>query len=111
MATRVKTLEEGQYKLFNILKEIQQWWAAQAIVAVIGQNASVDSEEGGIEKIEHEDGVKIMGEEVSQRSRAERLVFSGIEHGDIEVDEALAAADDCEWLLFLGWPIEPCPPG
>ena len=48
MTTRVKTLEEGQYKLFNILKEIQEWWEAQAIVAVIGQNASVDSEEEDI---------------------------------------------------------------
>ena len=38
-------MEEGQYKLFNILKEIQEWWEAQAIVAVIGQNASMDSEE------------------------------------------------------------------
>ena len=28
--------------------------------------------------------------------QAGRLVFSGVEHGDIEVDEALAAADDCE---------------
>ena len=45
MTARVKTLEEGQYKLFNILKEIQEWWEAQAIVAVIGQNASMDSEE------------------------------------------------------------------
>jgi len=89
-------LEEGQYKLFNILKEIQEWWEAQAIVAVIGQNASVDSEEEDIEEMEHEDGAKIVGEEVSQRFRAERLVFSATEHGDVEVDEALAAADDCE---------------
>jgi hypothetical protein len=96
MTTRVKTLEEGQYQLFNILKEIQEWWEAQAIVAVIGQDASVDLEEEGIEEMEHEDGVKIMGEEVSQRSRAERLVFSVMEHGDVEVDETLAAADDCE---------------
>ena len=96
VTTRVKTLEEGQYKLFNILKEIQEWWEAQAIVAVIGQNASVDSEEEDIEEMEHEDGAKIVGEEVSQRFRAERLVFSAMEHGDVEVDEALAAADDCE---------------
>ena len=96
VTTRVKTLEEGQYKLFNILKEIQEWWEAQAIVAVIGQNASVDSEEEDIEEMEHEDGAKIVGEEVSQRFRAERLVFSATEHGDVEVDEALAAADDCE---------------
>jgi hypothetical protein len=66
MTARVKTLEEGQYQLFNILKEIQEWWEAQAIVAVIGQDASVDLEEEGIEEMEHEDGVKIMGEEVSQ---------------------------------------------
>ena len=45
VTARVKTLEEGQYRLFNILKEVQEWWEAQAIVAVIGQNASVDSEE------------------------------------------------------------------
>ena len=25
VTTRVKTLEEGQYKLFNILREIQEW--------------------------------------------------------------------------------------
>ena len=79
-------MEEGQYKLFNILKEIQEWWEAQAIVAVIGQNASVDSEEEDIEEMEHEDGAKIVGEEVSQRFRAERLVFSATEHGDVEVE-------------------------
>ena len=32
VATRVRTLEEGQHQLFNILKEIQEWWEAQAIV-------------------------------------------------------------------------------
>ena len=83
MTTRVRTLEDGQYQLFNILKEIQEWWEAQAIVAVIGQNASVDSEEEDIEEMEHEDGAKIVGEEVSQRVRAERLVSGEIEHGDI----------------------------
>jgi hypothetical protein len=65
-------------------------------VAVIGQNASVDSEEEDIEEMEHEDGAKIVGEEVSQRFRAERLVSGEIEHDDIEVDETLAAAEDCE---------------
>ena len=38
MTARVKTLEEGQYKLFNILREIQEWWEAQAIVVVIGSS-------------------------------------------------------------------------
>ena len=66
-------------------------------MAVIGQEASVDSEEEDLEAMQHEDGVKIEGEEVSQRLRAERLVFSEVEHGDVEVEEALAAADDCEY--------------
>ena len=66
VTARVKTLEEGQYKLFNILEEIQEWWGAQAIVAVIGQNASVDSEEDDIEEMEHKDSAKIVGDEVSQ---------------------------------------------
>ena len=47
--------------------------------------------------MQHEDGVKVVRKEVSQRLRAERLVFSGVEHGDIEVEEVLAAADDCEY--------------
>ena len=97
MATRVRTLEDGQYRLFNILKEIQEWWEAQAIVAVIGQETNVDSEEVDLEAMQHEDGVKVEREEVSQRLRAERLVFSEVEHGDIEVEEVLAAADDCEY--------------
>ena len=89
-------LEEGQYKLSNIPRETQEWWEAQAIVAVIGQNASVDSEEGDIEEMEHEDGAEIVGGEGSQRLRAGRLVCSVAEHGDIEVEEALAAADGSE---------------
>ena len=96
MTTRVRTLEDGQYRLFNILKEIQEWWEAQAIVAVIGQECQRGLGGGGLEEMEHEDGAKIEGEEVSQRLRAERLVFSAMEHGDVEVEEALAAADDCE---------------
>ena len=92
----MKTLEEGQYKLFSILRDIQEWWEAQAIVAVIGQNASVDSEEEDIGEMEHEDGAGIVGAEVFQRWRADRLVFSVMEHGNVEVDEALAAAYDCE---------------
>ena len=97
MATRVRTLEDGQYRLFNILKEIQEWWEAQAIVAVIGLETNVDSEEVDLETMQHEDDVKVEREEVSQRLRAERLVFSEVEHGDIEVEEVLAAADDCEY--------------
>ena len=38
VTAQVKMLEEGQYKLFSILGEIQEWWETQAIVAVIGQN-------------------------------------------------------------------------
>ena len=45
MTTQVRTLEDGQYRRFNILKEIQEWWEAQAIMAVIGQETNVDSEE------------------------------------------------------------------
>ena len=37
VTTQVKMLEEGHYQLFNILKEIQEWWEVQAIMAVIGQ--------------------------------------------------------------------------
>ena len=65
-------------------------------MAVIGQNASVDSEGEGIEEMEHEDGTKIVGGEVSQRFRAERLVSSVVEHGDVEVEGALVAADESE---------------
>ena len=61
------------------------------------QIALADSTEVDLEAMQHEDGVKVEREEVSQRLRAERLVFSEVEHGDIEVEEVLAAADDCEY--------------
>ena len=84
MTARVKTLEEGQYKLFNILEEIQEWWEAQAIVAVIGQNASVDSEEDDIEEMEHEDGAKIVPE-IMARSRAQSAVLAAPQSAPLSV--------------------------
>ena len=59
MATQVRMLEDRQYQLFNILKEIQEWWGAQAIMAVIGQETNVDSEEVDLEAMQHKDGVKV----------------------------------------------------
>ena len=73
ITTRVKTLEEGQYRLFDILKEIQEWWEAVSIVTVVGQNASVDESEEELEEMKHEDGGEIEREEISHRLRAERL--------------------------------------
>ena len=61
----MKTLEEGQCRLFDILKEIQEWWEALSIVTVIGQNASVDGAEDNLKETKHEDGGEIEGEEIS----------------------------------------------
>ena len=68
ITTCVKTLEEGHYRLFDILKEIQEWWEAVSIVTVIGQNASVDESEEELEEMKHEDGGEIESEEVSHAS-------------------------------------------
>ena len=95
ITTRVKTLEEGQYRLFDILKEIQEWWEAVSIVTVVGQNASVDESEEELEEMKHEDGGEIEREEISHRLRAERLDNDVLEHDDVDIAEALAAADEC----------------
>jgi hypothetical protein len=95
ITTRVKTLEEGQYRIFDILKEIQEWWEAVSIVTVVGQNASVDESEEELEEMKHEDGGEIEREEISHRLRAERLDNDVLEHDDVDIAEALAAADEC----------------
>jgi len=98
IATRVKTLEEGQYRLFDILKEIQEWWEAVSVVTVLGQNASVDESGDEIEGMMHEDGGEIEGENISQRLRAERLDCGMLEYGDVDIEGALAAADECGYV-------------
>ena len=94
----MKTQEEGQYRLFDTLKEIQEWWEVLSIVTVIGQNASVDGAEDDLKEMKHKDGRggEIEGEEISYRLRAERLDCDVLEHDDVDIEEALAAADECE---------------
>jgi hypothetical protein len=96
ITTRVKTLEEGQYRLYDILKEIQEWWEAVSIVKEIGQNASVDESEDDLKEVKHEDGDEIEREVISHRLRAERLDCNVLEHDDVDIKETLAAADECE---------------
>ena len=95
IATRVKTLEEGQYRLFDILKEIQEWWEAVSVVTVLGQNASVDESGDELEGMMHEDGGEIEGENISQRLRAERLDCGMLEYGDVDIEGALAGGWHC----------------
>ena len=88
----MQTLEEGQYKLFNMSPGRSRNGGRRSLPwpAVIGQNASVDTEEEDVKEMEHEEGARTVGEEVSQRLRAaERLVYSVMEHDSVNVEEAL----------------------
>ena len=94
----MKTLEEGQYRLFDILGEIQEWWEAVSIVTVIGQKTNVDESADDYEETTHEDGGEIESENTSHRLRAERLDCDVLEHDDVDIEEVLAAADEGECM-------------